>query len=179
MEKIILISETSSAPVNGGGIMMLHRKRPVGRVAAAQNCVSDAPLSVWSGAGDVWGGGLRSGTACGCRGGSEPFRGRSAVRDRPSHGEEDAELFGAAGELVRGERSIDEAEAEIVRRIFREFARGTSPRAIARRVNEDGIPGPKAGCGPTPCCAATPNAAPGCSTTSFISAGGCGTASAS
>ncbi len=83
-------------PVNGGGIM-LHRKRPVGRVAAAQNCASDAPLSVWSGAGDVWGGALRSGTTCGCRGGSEPFRGRSAVRDRPSHGEEDAELFGASG----------------------------------------------------------------------------------
>ncbi len=48
-----------------------------------------------------------------------------------------------AGEPVRGERQINEAEAEIVRRIFREFASGTSPRAIARRLNEDGIPGPK------------------------------------
>ncbi len=47
-----------------------------------------------------------------------------------------------AGEPVRGEPTINEAEAEIVRRVFREFATGTSPRAIARRLNEDGIPGP-------------------------------------
>src|SRR6516164_2985615 len=35
------------------------------------------------------------------------------------------------GEPVRGERNINEAEAAIVRRIFREFAVGKSPRAIA------------------------------------------------
>ena len=50
-------------------------------------------------------------------------------------------LHDAAGERIRGEREIDETEAEIVRRVFREFAAGTSPRAIARRLNEDGIPG--------------------------------------
>ncbi len=33
----------------------------------------------------------------------------------------------AAGEPIRGEREIKEAEAEIVRRIFREFAQGTQP----------------------------------------------------
>ena len=37
----------------------------------------------------------------------------------------------AAGEPVRGERRINEAEAEIVRRILREFASGRSPRSIA------------------------------------------------
>ncbi len=52
-------------------------------------------------------------------------------------------LHDDAGEPIRGERSIDEAEAEIVRRIFREFAQGTSPRVIARRLIGDGIPGPK------------------------------------
>jgi len=46
------------------------------------------------------------------------------------------------GEPVRGERKINEAEAEIVRRIFREFAFGKSPRAIATDLNWDGIPGP-------------------------------------
>ena len=61
----------AAADVNGGGIM-LHRKRPVGPVAAVQNCTTCSPLSVWSGAGDVWRGALRSGTTCGCRGGSEP-----------------------------------------------------------------------------------------------------------
>jgi site-specific DNA recombinase len=46
------------------------------------------------------------------------------------------------GEPVRGERKINEAEAVIVRRIFREFAAGRSPRAIATDLNRDGIPGP-------------------------------------
>ena len=48
----------------------------------------------------------------------------------------------AAGEPIRGERRIDEAEAAIVRRVFREFAAGVSPRAIARRLNDKGVPGP-------------------------------------
>ncbi len=46
------------------------------------------------------------------------------------------------GELVRGERTVDDAEALIVNRIFREYASGKSPRAIARDLNADGIPGP-------------------------------------
>jgi DNA invertase Pin-like site-specific DNA recombinase len=46
------------------------------------------------------------------------------------------------GEPVRGERTINEAEAAIVRRIFREFAAGKSPRAIATDLNRDGIRGP-------------------------------------
>ena len=47
-----------------------------------------------------------------------------------------------AGDPVQGERAINEAEAAVVRRVFREFAAGVSPRAIARRLNVDGIPGP-------------------------------------
>ena len=47
------------------------------------------------------------------------------------------------GELVRGEREIDPAQALIVERVFREFAGGKSPLAIARDLNVDGIPGPK------------------------------------
>ena len=47
------------------------------------------------------------------------------------------------GELVRGEREIDRAQALIVERIFREFADGKSPLAIARDLNAEGIPGPK------------------------------------
>jgi DNA invertase Pin-like site-specific DNA recombinase len=46
------------------------------------------------------------------------------------------------GEPIRGERRINEAQAEIVRRIFRDFAAGISPRAMARRLNAEGIPGP-------------------------------------
>jgi DNA invertase Pin-like site-specific DNA recombinase len=46
------------------------------------------------------------------------------------------------GEPVRGERKINEAEGAVIRRIFREFAAGKSPRAIATDLNQDGIPGP-------------------------------------
>ena len=50
--------------------------------------------------------------------------------------------FDAAGEPVRGERTINHVEAEIVRRVFREFASGVSPRTIARRLNAEKIPCP-------------------------------------
>ena len=46
------------------------------------------------------------------------------------------------GEPIRGGREIVEAEAEVVRRIFREFADGKSPRAIAKNLNERNITGP-------------------------------------
>ncbi|WP_067735060.1 recombinase family protein [Novosphingobium naphthalenivorans] len=46
------------------------------------------------------------------------------------------------GELVRGERAIDPAEALIVQRIFREFASGKSPRSIAGDLNAQAISGP-------------------------------------
>ncbi len=42
-----------------------------------------------------------------------------------------------------GERTINAAEAETVRRVFREFAAGMSPRAIAVGLNRDGIAGPR------------------------------------
>src|SRR3546814_20576624 len=45
------------------------------------------------------------------------------------------------GELVRGEREVDPAEALVVERIFREFAAGKSPRAIASDPNADGNAG--------------------------------------
>jgi len=41
-----------------------------------------------------------------------------------------------------GERRIKPAEATVVRRIFAAYAIGKSPRAIARDLNEAGIPGP-------------------------------------
>ncbi len=59
------------------------------------------------------------------------------------YGYDVVQMHDDAGERIRGEREINEAEAGIVRRIFREFAAGTSPRAIARRLNDEGIPGAK------------------------------------
>lgn len=47
------------------------------------------------------------------------------------------------GEYARGERAINEEETEIVRRIFREYVAGHSPRAISFRLNKEGIAGPQ------------------------------------
>jgi site-specific DNA recombinase len=49
------------------------------------------------------------------------------------------------GEPIRGGRTINEAEAAVVRRIFEEFAAGKSPRRIAIGLNKDRIPGPRSG----------------------------------
>ncbi|HKT85594.1 MAG TPA: recombinase family protein [Novosphingobium sp.] len=47
------------------------------------------------------------------------------------------------GRPVRGLREIDPEQAEIIRRIFREYAAGVSPVGIAQRLNAEGIPGPR------------------------------------
>ncbi len=51
----------------------------------------------------------------------------------------------ARGETIRGGRCINEAEAKVVQRIFREYASGRSPRAIAFDLNADSISGPHGG----------------------------------
>ena len=43
----------------------------------------------------------------------------------------------------RGEREIDLAQAAIVRRIFQTFVAGTSPKAIAKMLNSEGVSGPQ------------------------------------
>jgi site-specific DNA recombinase len=48
----------------------------------------------------------------------------------------------AAGELKRGERAIDPAEAAIIRRIFAAAIAGTGARAIAAALNRDGVAAP-------------------------------------
>ena len=53
--------------------------------------------------------------------------------------------FDAKGNVQRGHREIDPAEAAVVQRIFREFAAGRGPKTIAQGLNRDGIPGPRGG----------------------------------
>ena len=48
----------------------------------------------------------------------------------------------ARGEPIRGEREIIEEQADIVRRIFREYVAGKGPQRIAADLNRDGIPSP-------------------------------------
>ncbi len=49
----------------------------------------------------------------------------------------------ARGEPTRGERVIVEREALVVNRIFRMFAEGQSPIAIAKALNAEGLKGPE------------------------------------
>lgn len=46
------------------------------------------------------------------------------------------------GEAQRGDRIINEGQAAIVREIFESYAKGHSPRAIARDLNRRHVPGP-------------------------------------
>jgi DNA invertase Pin-like site-specific DNA recombinase len=44
--------------------------------------------------------------------------------------------------MATGEREIVPAEAEVIRRIFRDYAAGASPKALAKRLNAERCPGP-------------------------------------
>ena len=59
-----------------------------------------------------------------------------------SYGYDVVKSFDAKGEPVRGNRTINHAEADVVRRVFREYAAGVSPKRIAIRLNQERIPGP-------------------------------------
>jgi site-specific DNA recombinase len=52
---------------------------------------------------------------------------------------------GPDGQPLTGERRINAQEAAIVRRIFEDYAAGVSPRAIAKRLNAEGVSGPLGG----------------------------------
>ncbi|NML10676.1 recombinase family protein [Sphingobium sp. AR-3-1] len=58
------------------------------------------------------------------------------------YGYRNVRRLSSEGELVRGECKIEPLEGSVVNRIFREFAAGKSPRAIARDLNAEGVAGP-------------------------------------
>jgi DNA invertase Pin-like site-specific DNA recombinase len=59
-----------------------------------------------------------------------------------SYGYDLVRCLDAGGEPIRGDRTINVVEAEVIRRIFRDYANGISPLTIAIRLNAEGIPGP-------------------------------------
>jgi site-specific DNA recombinase len=59
-----------------------------------------------------------------------------------SYGYRVVRAFDAGGEKLRGRREIVPDRAAVVRRIFRDYARGLSPRAIAHALNREGVPSP-------------------------------------
>jgi site-specific DNA recombinase len=50
-----------------------------------------------------------------------------------------------AGRVSVGYRAVVDEHARVIRRIFEEYAAGKNPRAIAHRLNVDGIPAPRGG----------------------------------
>ena len=67
-----------------------------------------------------------------------------------SYGYDVVRTMRADGTVEAGQRRINLCEADIVRRIFREYSQGVSPREIAKRLNREGIAGPSgASWGPT------------------------------
>ena len=59
-----------------------------------------------------------------------------------SYGYDVVRKVSASGEPERGERKINECQAAVIRRIFEDYAAGTSPRVIAKHLNAEGVPGP-------------------------------------
>ncbi|PRD43039.1 resolvase [Phyllobacterium phragmitis] len=51
--------------------------------------------------------------------------------------------FDVNGEAIRGDRTINEAEAVVVRRIFADYLAGKSSRTIAMTLNREGVAGPQ------------------------------------
>ncbi|TPD59241.1 recombinase family protein [Emcibacter nanhaiensis] len=60
-----------------------------------------------------------------------------------TYGYEVRRSLDAEGNKVTGERKINPKEAAVVRRIFKDFSAGHSPRAIAKALNQEGVPGPR------------------------------------
>ncbi len=61
------------------------------------------------------------------------------------YGYDVAPEIAADGSVERGGRSINEPQTAIVQRIFTEYANGTSPQALAKTLNKEGIPAPTGG----------------------------------
>ena len=73
-------------------------------------------------------------------------RGRAAEGPTPgglSYGYEVVREFDAKGEPLRGLRRVNEEQAAVIRRIYEEFAAGSSARSIVTALNAESIPSPR------------------------------------
>lgn len=62
-----------------------------------------------------------------------------------AYGYDVVKKFDASGEPVRGDRTINEFQANVIRRIFRDYAAGKSANRIAVEFNKEGIRAPGGG----------------------------------
>lgn len=59
-----------------------------------------------------------------------------------AYGYDVVKQFDANGEAIKGDRTINQDQAVIVRRIFEQYLSGKSAKKIAHQLNKEGIPGP-------------------------------------
>jgi DNA invertase Pin-like site-specific DNA recombinase len=59
-----------------------------------------------------------------------------------AYGYDVVKRFNTEGQPLRGDRTINDAQADVIRRIFEEYAQNKSPRAIALQLNADSVPSP-------------------------------------
>ncbi len=62
-----------------------------------------------------------------------------------SYGYDVVKKFDSNGEAVRGDRTVNQIQAEVIRRIFRDYAAGKSAKRIAVELNQDRIEAPSGG----------------------------------
>jgi site-specific DNA recombinase len=62
-----------------------------------------------------------------------------------SYGYDVVKKLDGSGEPVRGDRTINEPKAAVIRRIFRDYVAGKSPKRIAFELNKEGIASPSGG----------------------------------
>jgi site-specific DNA recombinase len=69
--------------------------------------------------------------------------GRGRVPGGRCYGYDVTPVVNSDGSVEFGHRAINEEEAAVVRRIFREYAEGVPPRTIAHKLNAEGVPSPR------------------------------------
>ncbi|WP_222869716.1 recombinase family protein [Roseobacter fucihabitans] len=62
-----------------------------------------------------------------------------------AYGYDVVKKFSSEGEPIRGDRTINEYEAGVIRRILTDYVSGKSPKRIATELNKDGIRAPSGG----------------------------------
>ena len=62
-----------------------------------------------------------------------------------AYGYDVVKKFSSEGEPIRGDRTINESEADVIRRILTDYVSGKSPKRIATELNKDGIRAPSGG----------------------------------
>jgi site-specific DNA recombinase len=59
-----------------------------------------------------------------------------------AYGYDVVKRFDEEGNPLRGDRTVNQDQAATIRRIFEEYARNKSPKAIASQLNKEGVPSP-------------------------------------